>query len=177
MKALTGFLFTCLFMATAQADGPIFHVFGDARLIASWNYDSGAADASGYLSNGDQLLLRSQQMSIGISAVHKNIGKQLAYIDQESAASAEIAVYEYDFDKDGDPEIMIVDSPEYSIVNIRIFRYSNGLAELVGHFSGQFAIHLEGNSISLPYGSQGLSSDYIYRGGAFFELVYHSPEE
>lgn len=74
-------------------------------------------------------------------------------------------------------ELIVVDAPDYNVVNIEIFRHSKGLAESVGNLFGQFLISLEDTIISLPYGSQGLTDEYIYRNGAFYNLVYHDPKK
>jgi hypothetical protein len=47
----------------------------------------------------------------------------------------------------------------------------------VANLSGQFIIKLNMNSIILPYGSQGLFDEYLYRNNNFYEQVWHNPEE
>ncbi|MES2554968.1 MAG: hypothetical protein V4604_02400 [Bacteroidota bacterium] len=157
-------------------DGPPFEVIGGAKLIVSFNVEDEAASVKGKLSSGDEIIISARQNTLSIQAIHHKMGKELLAIEDYEAQSLLISVYEYDFDKDGEMELIVVDSPDYSIVNIHIFRYSNGLTELVGNLFGQFLISLEDNVISLPFGSQGLTDEYIYRSGAFYNLVYHDPE-
>lgn len=158
------------------ADGPPFEVIGGAKLIATWNSDGESDLVTGKLSSGDQITISTQQSALVVQAIHKKLGKELVVIDDYSEQSMQVSVYEYDFDKDGETELMVVDSPEFSIVNIHIFRYSNGLTELVGNLFGQFLISLEDDIISLPFGSQGLTDEYLYRNGSLFNLIYHDPQ-
>jgi hypothetical protein len=154
-----------------------FIVKGSAKLIATWTGEN-LNDASGVLSSGDKITITTRQVGIYITAFHKNVGKQLLATGGENELPNTIVkVYEYDFDGDGQQEIMIVHSPEFSIATVEVFNYSNGLSEKVGKFNGQFDIILEKNTIYLPYGSQGLGNEYIYKNRAFFELVYHNPNQ
>ena len=160
---------------TFAIDGPPFEVIGGAKLIATWNTDGESDLVKGTLSSGDDIIISTKQGALVVQAIHKKLGKELVVIDDYSEQSMQVSVYEYDFDKDGETELMVVDSPEFSIVNIHIFRYSNGLTELVGNLFGQFLISLEDNIISLPFGSQGLTDEYLYRNGSLFNLIYHDP--
>ena len=158
------------------ADGPPFEVTGGAKLIASWNPYDEVNTVSGKLSSGDEIVISNWQNAITVKSVHNKIGNDIWAMEVEEYDDLIlINVYEYDFDKDGEMELMVVNSPDYWSSFIHVFRYSNGLKELVGDFIGQFLISLEDNVVSLPYGSQGLFNEYIYRNGAFYNLVYHDP--
>jgi hypothetical protein len=154
-----------------------FIVKGTAKLIATWSGKT-LYDASGTLASGDKISITTRQIGIYVNVIHNNVGKQLVTTGGEDVLESTIVkVYEYDFDSDGQKEIIVIHSPEFSIVTVEVFRYSAGLTERVGNFNGQFDVILEKNSIYLPYGSQGLGVEYLYMNGAFFELVYHDPDQ
>ncbi|MDH4473674.1 MAG: hypothetical protein QE487_13780 [Fluviicola sp.] len=176
MKVILATIMVISYSFSAFAiDGTPFEVIGGAKLIATWNSDGESDLVKGKLSSGDEIIISTKQSALVVQAIHKKLGKELVVIDDYSEQSMMVSVYEYDFDKDGETELMVVDSPEFSIVNIHIFRYSNGLTELVGNLFGQFLISLEDDIISLPFGSQGLTDEYLYRNGSLFNLIYHDP--
>jgi len=178
MKSMLTTLLICLITNFALSiDGPPFVVVGDAKLIATWNVEDDVNRVEGTLSCGDAINILTIQGNLYVQAIHNKVGKELMPIEAYDTESLMISVYEYDFDKDGLPEIMVVDSPDFWVVNIHIYRYSNGLTELVGNLFGQFGIFLEANMISLPYGSQGLIDEYLYKEGSFFQLVFHDPNK
>lgn len=178
MRSFICFLFVCFSVTTAFCDGPRFYVSEVAKPIVSWNAANeyeGKFVMTGMLSGGDEVIISTQANALLIRTKHgKTMNELLVYVD-EMAEDIEIGVYEYDFDKDGTMELMIVDSHDYYSSNIHVYRYSGGLTELVGNFTGMEFITLEENTLRLPYGSQGLAMEYIYLSGAFFELVYHDP--
>lgn len=154
-----------------------FKVKGTAKLIASWTGKT-PNDASGTLASGDKVSIMARQIGIGVTVIHNNVGKQLVETGGEYDFEVTIIkVYEYDFDNDGQKELIVIHSPEFSLVTVEVFKYSEGLAERVGNFNGQFEIILDKNTIYLPYGSQGLGDEFLFKSGAFFELVYHNPDK
>ncbi|MFM1999323.1 MAG: hypothetical protein RL204_1270, partial [Bacteroidota bacterium] len=154
-----------------------FTVKGSAKLIASWTGQNGK-DASGVLSTGDKITINYIKTGIYVTATHKNVAKQiLALIGFEKVPSTEIKIYEYDFDSDGQQEIIIVHSPDLATSITEVFTYSNGLAKKVGKFNGEYDIILEKNSVSFPLESKGPTKEYIYKNSSFYELVYHDPNK
>lgn len=177
MKKLT--IFTTAFLFSIFAFGQTkemerFTVKGTAKLIATWTGKT-PNDASGTLTSGDKIQIQSRQIGVRVLAIHNNVGKQLVQAGGEDIKDEIIKVYEYDFDTDGQKEIIVIHSSEFSVTTVEVFKYSGGLAERVGNFNAQFDIVLDKNTIYLPYGSQGLGDEYLFKSGAFFELVYHNP--
>ncbi len=152
-----------------------FKVKGTAKLIATWT-GKNPNGASGKLSSGDKVSIMRRQNGIGVSVIHNNVGKQLVKILENNLEVTIIKVYEYDFDKNGQKEIIVIHSPIFSFLTVEVFKYSGGRAERIGNFNGQFKIILDENNIYLPYGSQGLCNEYEFHSGAFFELIYHNPD-
>ena len=76
----------------------------------------------------------------------------------------------------GNKEIIIASSPDFAALNVMIFKHGKGLYELVGNFGSMNEIILNKNVISLPMGSQGLGSEFCFRNGSFYELIYHDPK-
>ena len=178
MKKLMFIATVLLFVTTAYGQTEErFKVKGTAKLIATWTGKT-PNDASGTLTSGDKISITTRQIGIYVTVIHNNIGKQLVVTGGDDVLENTIVkVYEYDFDSDGQKEIIVIHSPEYSVATVEVFKYSGGLAERVGNFNGQFDIILDKNTIYLPYGSQGLGDEYLYKSGAFFELVYHDPDK
>jgi len=152
-----------------------FKVKGTAKLIATWAGKT-SNDASGTLTSGDKISITTRQIGIYVILIHNNVGKQLVSTGGDDILeSTVVKVYEYDFDSDGQKEIIVIYSPEFSLVTIEVFKYSGELVERVGNFEGQYDIVLDKNTIYLPFGSQGLGNEYLYKGGAFYKLTYHDP--
>lgn len=81
---------------------------------------------------------------------------------------------DHDFDEDGTPELVVAASNQIDQTFVWVFGYNfvaleNGTAplELLLNVEGQADIYVNSNSITLPYGSQGLFDEYIYDNGAF----------
>lgn len=168
-----------------------FTVKGDAKLIATWNskktWDNRAAHgllkSSGTLINGDKIQIGFAQSGFNVSVIHSGEEKQLVQdmtpqdVKGREGDSTIVKVYQYDFGQDGEKEIIVVYSSFFSSTQVKVFRYSGGLAQLVGNFNAQFEIILDKNIIGLPIGSQGEVDEYIYRKGVFCSLVYHDPKK
>jgi hypothetical protein len=178
MKSLIFSLLACFSITSAYCDGPRFSISDVAKPIVSWNAENEAAGKyvmTGKLSSGDEVIISTQANALLVRTKHgKEVEELLVYVD-EAAQDIEIGVYEYDFDNDGSMEIIVADANEYFACNVHVYSYSGGLSELVGNFFGQEFINIENNILSLPFGSQGLASEYLYSNGAFFELIYHDP--
>ncbi len=87
-----------------------------------------------------------------------------------------VQIGEYDFNNDGRPEVIVGGGDGVSYMCVNIFRYHppeekmrNEDWELVGKFSGQVEAIIEGQSIRLPYGSQGLESEQTWVKDKFVE--------
>ncbi len=154
-----------------------FGVEGDIELIASWSASSPESNASGKVNSEDEVSIIVHQNQIGISLIHNNKATKLESIYDENLPDStfEVEVYAYDFDKDGQKEIVVIYAPESSFSYVKVFKYLKSFSELVGNFEGQSTIIIEDNTIVLPYGGQGLYSEYLYKDNNFFELKYHSP--
>ncbi len=90
-----------------------------------------------------------------------------------------LQVAEHDFDNDGEPEIVVAVGDGLVNLSINIVKYHAPLStedagrdenwELVGTFSGQENAVMDGNTISLPYGSQGLFTEYTWVKNKFIQ--------
>lgn len=178
MRSVICSLFACIATTAAFCDGPFFYVDEAAKHVVSWNAENESAGEfvmTGELANGGEVIISTHANALIIRSKHGKTGQELLVYVDEQMQDIEIGVYEYDFDKDGTMELMIVNAQDMYAASIRVYSYNEGAFGLVGNFSGMEFINLEANVIRLPYGSQGLAMEYIYRSGAFFELVYHDP--
>jgi hypothetical protein len=85
-----------------------------------------------------------------------------------------IFLKDHDFNGDGTPELVVVASNQLDESFIWVFSYNfvaseNGTTplELIWSEVGQSDLSLEGNKITLPFGSQGLFNEYVYSNGTF----------
>ncbi len=171
ISILLGFLFLSIIIFGQEEDRIV--VKGSPKFLSKWSWANDSPITS-LLNSGDKLTIKlATQSGIEVTTTFNNINKQLLILEEDE--NLVISCYEYDFDKDGNKEIVVIVSPDYAILNIYVFKYSKGLSELIGNFGGQFEIIFEQDLMILPFGSQGLASEYIYRSGAFFELIYHDP--
>jgi hypothetical protein len=131
-------------------------------------------DANGLLSNGDRITIIQRQIGFNVHIIQGNIVNFLTNDGSEDELEDFVVeVYEYDFDKDGINEIIVLISPEFSIIQVEVFKYNaKGDVKRVGGFEGQFKIVLDKNSISLPFGSFGMGNEYVYKKGIFKEVEF-----
>ena len=179
MKQLTIIATAILFITSAfgqSKEMERFTVKGTAKLIATW-IGKTPNDASGTLTSGDKIQIQARQNGVTVFTIHNNVGKNLVQARGEDIKDEIIKVYEYDFDSDGQKEIMAIYSSEFSVTTVEVFKYSGGLSERVGNFNAQFDIVLDKNTIYLPFGSQGLGNEYLFNSDSFYELVYHDPNK
>lgn len=152
-----------------------FEVSSNAKLVSSWSGED-TQNASGTLANGDKIIVTTNEVEILVELIHDEERTTLLVTgEQDAMETTELKVYEYDFDQNGDKELLVVDSPDFSLAYVKVYNLSDGTVELVGNFFGQFYIDLDNNILSLPIGSQGLADEYIYLGGVFYTLHYHDP--
>jgi hypothetical protein len=144
-------------------------------LVANWSREA-MIDGKGKLFNGDSIVINCRKDGAEVSVIHNNIPTKIDY----SGAEAEfenfiIHVCEYDFDKDGENEIIIVDSPESMFFVVFVFKKNaTNLFKMVGEFEGQIGVYLSKNRISLPIGSGGTGEEYLFIDGAFKKVKFKS---
>ncbi len=174
MKQFIFLLSTLILNNAFCQDNTRINLTGSAKLLITWSWNTDKA-VNCVLANGDKLTVKMQtQTGIEVLLTHNNISKRLISIDESEELS--IKCYEYDFDNDGNKEIIIASSPDFAALNVMIFKHGKGLYELVGNFGSMNEIILNKNVISLPMGSQGLGSEFCFRNGSFYELIYHDPK-
>src|SRR5690554_6557523 len=165
------FLFVFTIFSSLLIQGQTFEVNGDVKLIATWSRST-SDEVYGLLSSGDKLTIKVRQVTIDVFVTHKNLGRRLASIyDGDYADEFFIKVYEYDFDNDGQKEIIIAYYDTGASTIVEVFRYSNGLSERVGNFGAQYQITIDKNTIDIPNGTYRYSDEYLYKRGSFFKLV------
>lgn len=174
--------------STKSDEGEVLEipVEGKAKQIAFWTpFDD--SKASGVTSAKDEVRIAFEQVTTYIRIYHKSVGKNLwsgsegyeyyfggGYKEGELIPS--ISVYEYDFDNDGQKELLVVEASDFMYNTVWIYKYTSGLSELVGEFYAQQKVILEKNRIILPVGSQGIFTEYIYENNSFYELKLHNPD-
>lgn len=84
---------------------------------------------------------------------------------------------EYDITGDKEPEIVIAVGDSLVNLEVNIFQYQSpkdgkgvGSWKRIGSFSGQSKAVVEGNSIFLPYGSQGLFEQHQWKANRFAKV-------
>ena len=175
-------MFICLNVFGSDGSPTLFKITGNAKKVLFFSSKT-EKSASGKLSNGDIINIYFKQADYYVTVTHGTITKTLAEqnccISKNSSNDlfSEIGVYEYDFDKDGNDELIIVHSNELLSSIAEIFRYSVGISERIGFIPFQFEFILSQNEIRTPLGSQGLGESYIYKDGFIFELKRNVPEQ
>ena len=157
--------------------GERFTVRGATKLIATWSGKT-QDDVSGTLVSGDEIIIRIGEYGVGVWTLHNDVLKELvspAYGEGEDMGKVIVKAYEYDFDDDGQNEIIIIRSPDFALLTVEVFRYCSGLTERVLCLNGSCDVWFEKNSIRLPMGRYGIGNEYIFINDSFYELVFHDP--
>ncbi|MGZ5242887.1 MAG: hypothetical protein ACXWEY_09310 [Bacteroidia bacterium] len=172
-------IFSCFKSKAQVLDDRITMEGNYVKLVATWSLEKPEI-IERYLSSGDKIsIVGKYQIHTVVELIHKNITKDLILVEgEEMPENTIIKVFEHDFDQDGTTEIIICNSPDYSNTFVDIFRSSKGLVEKVGHFEVGLTIALNKGLLSFPKDSNVRErSDYYYKDGAFYELVYHDPNK
>jgi hypothetical protein len=81
-----------------------------------------------------------------------------------------LRVVEHDFDGDKVPEVVVAVGDGLVNLAVNVFKAAGANTwKRVGDFEGQQRAILERDTIVLPYGSQGLFSEYRWKGGKFVQ--------
>jgi len=152
-------------------------VNGTGTLISSWK-GSDSEDIWGVLANGNKISISKKQSFIYVTVYATNVGTHLIALDLENDEIKDtlVKVYEYDFDKNGGKELVVIYSTAFSFLNVEVFRFVSGISERIGNFKGQFEVYLENDTVFLPIGSQGIGDEFMYKDYSFYKLILHNPE-
>jgi hypothetical protein len=166
-------LFCVLLFAVENFGQGIDHDILGAKYLGSFFEQSEKDIESIKLSNGAEVLFRitngdAIQLIIHSNDVHRNLC-DFEYVD----GWHEIAIFEYDFDKDKISEIIIIQGEYDGEVVVALSR--DILSEVIGRFYYQGIVELINDRIILPFGGQGLANQYLYDKGDFYELIWHNP--
>jgi hypothetical protein len=148
----------------------LFKLTGPAKLIGSWAGEQ-KTPITFTSSALDNFKIYEGQQGMMLMVSYKNTS---ALLEQAEGPGCGIKVYEFDFDGDKEKEI-IVFSHDASNASCKIYKMSKGLVKIIGNFRPQFEVVVSKDFISFPYGGQGLSTDFLFKNDAFFELIYHNP--
>jgi hypothetical protein len=83
-----------------------------------------------------------------------------------------LKIYEYDFDKNGEKEIIVIYSNEFSKVFIEVFNYKKNFnPKSVGKFEAQYDIVIKNSKMSFPFGSMKIvEEEYEYKKDYFKKI-------
>lgn len=168
-------LFCVILLAIENFGQGISHDIPGAKYLGSFFEQSETDNEPIKLSNGAKVLIRTTNGDVIQLIVNsKEVNRNLCDFENYEGWH-EIAIFEYDFDKDNINEIIIIQGEYDGEVVVALSR--DILSEVIGKFYYQGIVELINDRIILPYGSQGLANQYLYDKGIFYELIWHNPNE
>lgn len=130
-------------------------------------YKSGDNDyKSAKLRNGGILSVKFKGFQVNVDVIYGNTGLNITYFEETDECEY-IEFTEYDFNKDGDSELLIAYGNDVQF-KVSVYQLSRNKIKHIGEFDeGQFDCILEKRSILFPYGTQGLFTEYTFKNGVF----------
>ncbi len=179
------FVFNSIIIIAQKNDNFIFK--GNARLVATWNYSLHSDKTIvGKLSNGDKIQMWYSYGAVKCIVIRDKNSENLGQFDEQftnedndiSNQYLLLKAYEYDFNKDGVNEIIVVAnySSDDSMDNtyISVFRYSNGLSSEVKTFffpNAALMVILDKDEMWVkPVMRSCCTGIYTYKNGQFYTL-------
>jgi len=133
------------------------------------SYKNGAVkDAQMKLSNGDNLLIGFRTYFVDVKVLKGSEGQTILSVE-ESNEWENMQACEFDFEKDGKNEIVVVYGDGFSYMQVCVFKLTGSTYKKIGDFEGQNVCELSNGKIILPFGSQGLFSEYSLINGKFVQ--------
>lgn len=158
-----------------------YEIIGKHHFVLSWESNQ-KENGFAIISSGETISIEKgtginvRMISVNLKCKNETLNLN-SFEESETLDTTTLSVIEHDFDNDSINEIVLINSDGGGIVNVLVYKHENCLIKLVANLSGQFIIKLDKNSIILPYGSQGLCDEYLYRNNNFYVQVWHNPEE
>ncbi|WP_338792056.1 hypothetical protein [Bernardetia sp. MNP-M8] len=156
MRCLFIIFFFIFFISSTFAQS----FFENSKPLIVWNSGS-MAIKSVKLKNGGLLYVKFDGYGVNVIVTFGTNGYSVQNF-QETNEWIKIEITEYDFDKDGNNELIIAYGDEtQAMFNVLIYKISKlGVTEIGNIELGQFNCLLLKNKIILPFGSQGLFHEY-----------------
>lgn len=179
------FVFNSIIIIAQKNDN--FIIKGSARLVATWNYSLHSDKTIvGKLSNGDKIQMWYSYGTVKCIVIRNKNSENLGQFEEQftnedndiSNQYLLLKAYEYDFNKDGVNEIIVVAnySSDDSMDNtyISVFRYSNGLSSEVKTFffpNAALMVILDKDEMWVkPVMRSCCTGIYTYKNGQFYTL-------
>ena len=119
------------------------------------------------LKNGETLHIRFKQFTVDVLVFNETTGQNLFSVVEDKNFE-KLQACEFDFDSDGKQELVVIYG-DITAINIMVYKKVKSEYILIGEMSGEEKCILTPNTITLPYGSQGLYSEYILKNNKFIE--------
>lgn len=130
-------------------------------------YKSGENDhESAKLKNGGTLSVKFKGFQVNVSVIYSKTAFNVDYFEETDECEF-IEFAEYDFNKDGNSELVIAYGNDVQF-KVSVYQLLKNKIKHIGEFDdGQFDCILDKKSIQFPYGTQGLFTEYTYTNGMF----------
>ena len=158
-KILCVFLLFCSISAYSQ------NYFKNTKPIII--YKSGENDhKSAKLKNGGTLSVKFKGFQVNVNVIYGKTAYNVDYFEETDECEF-IEFAEYDFNKDGNSELVIAYGNDVQF-KVSVYQLLKNKIKHIGEFDdGQFDCILDKKSIQFPYGTQGLFTEYTYTNGMF----------
>ena len=157
----------CLFLLFCSVNAYSQSYFKNTKPIII--YKSGDNDyKSAKLKNGGTLSVKFKGFQVNVNVIYGKTGLNIAYFEETDDCEF-IEFTEYDFNKDGNRELVIAYGNDVQF-KVSVYQVLRNKIKHIGEFDdGQFDCYFENRSILFPYGTQGLFTEYTYKNGMFIK--------
>lgn len=155
----------CVFLLFCSVNAYSQNYFKNTKPIII--YKSGDNDyKSAKLKNGGILSVKFRGFQVNVNVIYGKTGLNITYFEETDECEY-IEFTEYDFNKDGDSELVIAYGNDVQF-KVSVYQVLRNKIKHIGEFDdGQFDCILDKRSILFPYGSQGLFTEYTFKNGTF----------
>jgi len=157
-------VFAILFCASSKAQTGKY--FANSKPVIVWPMGNVKEKTATVSKNGTKLIASFDGKLINFICIKGSIRSNLINLN-EAEGWDKIEVALYDFNKDGNKEIIIARGFPGAILKVSVWSCVNGVTKHLGDFDGQSVCEFYKNKLILPYGFQGLFFEYSFTKGKF----------
>lgn len=181
-KLLLGFLIVSTNFCFGQIKNDRYVINEPANLVISSLNFKNQDEIIGKLSSGEtvKILKKYLQMKLIIQSnsdyeILKVIDDKVEENDIDQIPFLEL--YEYDFNADGNKELLVVTSPDAKSFNsLEIYKHNSIYVKKVGNISLGISATFDKNLMSIYSGARDSHINFLFLENRFWKLAWHNPE-
>lgn len=152
-----------------------------ANLVISSISFKNEEEISAKLSSGETVQIIKQHLHLKMIVKGKSNNEILKEVPYKAGEKNQdeitlLELYEYDFDSDGEKELLVITSLDANSFNsLEIYKHNAGFVKKVGNFSMGISASFDKNLLSVYSGIRDSHINFLYLDNQFWKLNWHNP--